>query len=75
MTTINWLMLFEEVIVVYSENHTQPRNTLCGCNAELLNVKASGIKSYHWDLKGKAETSFYYIHASQDVDNAAITGF
>jgi hypothetical protein len=28
-------------------------NTHCGQNAEVLNVKAGGIYSYHWDLKGK----------------------
>jgi hypothetical protein len=27
ITKINWLMLFKEVIAVYSENHTKPINT------------------------------------------------
>jgi hypothetical protein len=31
-------MLFEEIITVYSENHTKPINTLCGQNIELLTV-------------------------------------
>jgi hypothetical protein len=26
-TWISWLMLFEEIIAVYSENHTKPINT------------------------------------------------
>jgi hypothetical protein len=51
MTKINWLMLFKEINTVYSENHTKPINTLCGENAELLNVKAGGTQSYHWALK------------------------
>jgi hypothetical protein len=40
-------MLFEEIIVVYSENHMKPINTLCGQNAELLIVKAGGTRIYH----------------------------
>jgi uracil DNA glycosylase len=39
---ISWLTLFEEVIAVYSENHTKPINILCGQNAKLLIIKASG---------------------------------
>jgi hypothetical protein len=26
---INWLMLFKEIIAVYSENHAKPINTKC----------------------------------------------
>jgi hypothetical protein len=52
MTTICWLVLFSEVIAVYSEDHTKPINTLCGQNAELLTVKIGGIYSYRWVLKG-----------------------
>jgi hypothetical protein len=50
MTTIIWLMLFKEIITVYSENHTKPINTLCEQNEEL--VIAGGTYSYHgalWD--------------------------
>jgi hypothetical protein len=47
MTTIDWLTLFKDTIAVYSENHTQPANTLCGQNAELLNVKTGGTYGYH----------------------------
>jgi hypothetical protein len=52
MTTINWLMLFREIIAVYCENHMKHINTLCGQNAELLYVEACGTFSYHWVLKG-----------------------
>jgi hypothetical protein len=31
-----------KIIAAYSENHTKPINTLCGQNADLLNVTASG---------------------------------
>jgi hypothetical protein len=51
MTTISWLMLFKKIIALYSENHTKPLNTICGQNAELLNVKACGTYSYHWALE------------------------
>jgi hypothetical protein len=27
ITQINWLMLFKEIIVIYSENHAKPLNT------------------------------------------------
>jgi hypothetical protein len=47
ITKINWLMLFKEIIPVYSENHMKPINTLCGQNTELLIVKAGGTYSYH----------------------------
>jgi hypothetical protein len=40
-------MMFEEIIVVCSENYTKPRNTLCWQNAELLVVKAGGTYSNH----------------------------
>jgi hypothetical protein len=35
-------MLFREIITVYSDIHTQPINTICGQNAEKLNVKVGG---------------------------------
>jgi hypothetical protein len=40
-----------EIIVVYSENHIKHINTMCGKNAEFLNVKAGGTYSYHCALK------------------------
>jgi hypothetical protein len=33
-TKPNRLMLFVETVAVYSENHTEHTNTLCGQNAE-----------------------------------------
>jgi hypothetical protein len=27
ITKINWLIVFKEIIAVYSENHTRPKNT------------------------------------------------
>jgi hypothetical protein len=54
--TFSWLrcllILLEEIIAIYSENHTKHTNTLCGQNAELLIVKAACKYSYHWALKG-----------------------
>ena len=32
-------MLYREIIAVCSQIHTEHKNTLCGLNAELLNVK------------------------------------
>jgi hypothetical protein len=44
-TKTNRLMLFRETVAVYSENHTEHTNTLCGQNAEYL--KASGTYINH----------------------------
>jgi hypothetical protein len=33
ITTINWLMLFKEIIAVYSENQAKPINTKCSITA------------------------------------------
>jgi hypothetical protein len=46
------LMLFMEIIAVYSQIHTKHINTLCGQNVEFLNVTADGTYSDHWVLKG-----------------------
>jgi hypothetical protein len=48
ITKINWLMLFKEVIAVYSDNHTKPINK----NTALMTVQADGSYSYRSDLKG-----------------------
>jgi hypothetical protein len=34
----NRLMLFRETVAVYCENHTEHTNTLCGQNAEILDI-------------------------------------
>ena len=46
-------MLYREIMAVCSQNHTKHKNTLCGQNVELLNVKPGGIYSDHWALKGQ----------------------
>jgi hypothetical protein len=38
ITKINWLMLFREIIPVYPKNNMKTINTLCGQNAEILNI-------------------------------------
>jgi len=40
-------MLYREIIAVCSEIHTKHINTVCGQNAELLNVKPGGTYSDH----------------------------
>jgi hypothetical protein len=52
VTKIMWLMLFKEIIVVYSENLMKPVNTLCGQTAQLFIVIEGGRYSYHWALMG-----------------------
>jgi len=47
------LMLYKEIIAVCSEIHTIHRNTLCGQNVELLNVKPGITYSTHRAIKGK----------------------
>jgi hypothetical protein len=36
ITKINWLVVFNEKLDVYSENHKEPSDTLWGQNAEYL---------------------------------------
>jgi hypothetical protein len=48
ITKINWLMLFKEIIAVYSEKYT---NSIIQ-NADLLIVKADGTYTYHWTSMG-----------------------
>jgi hypothetical protein len=40
---INWLMLFQEIISIYNENHTKPINTKYSVKI----VKDAGICSHH----------------------------
>jgi len=35
---------------MYCENLVKHRNTLCGQDAELLNITAGGTYDYHWAL-------------------------
>jgi hypothetical protein len=51
MATISCLMLFKEVVAVYSENHTKHISTFCEQNADFLIIKAAGTNNYHWALK------------------------
>jgi hypothetical protein len=46
VTNIKWLILFTEIIAVYSDNHMKPPSILCGHNAELLNVTAGGTSNF-----------------------------
>jgi hypothetical protein len=46
-TNTNQLMLFRESVTVYYETRMKHSNTLCGQNAELYYVKASGAYSNH----------------------------
>jgi hypothetical protein len=46
ISKINWLTLFKEMIAVYTENQTKPKN------AALLIVEAGGTFFYHWVLNG-----------------------
>jgi hypothetical protein len=45
-------MLFGETVALYCENHTEHTDTLCGQYVEFRYVKAGGIYSNHWALKG-----------------------
>jgi hypothetical protein len=44
----NWLMLFKEVIAVWSEKQTKPTNIKCN----VTDFKADGMYSYHWTING-----------------------
>jgi hypothetical protein len=65
---INWLMLFEEIIVVYSENYTGHTNrfTLRRHNTQLLNVEGGGTYMYHWVLKLSSKCGSLYSRTDDD---------
>jgi hypothetical protein len=47
ITKINWLMLFKEVVAVYSDNHTKPINTkrsITDCQSRWLIQLPLGLK-------------------------------
>jgi hypothetical protein len=46
------LILYREIIAVFSQNHTKHINTLCGQNTEFVNVKGGGTYSDHRILEG-----------------------
>jgi len=43
--------MYTEIITVCSEIHTKHISTLCGQNAEFMNVIPGGTYSDHWALK------------------------
>ena len=45
------LMLYREIIAVFSQIHTKHINTMSGQNIEFMNVNAGGIYSDHWALE------------------------
>jgi hypothetical protein len=45
ITNINWLMLFKEIIAVYTDNHTKGINR--PKNATLQILKIAGTHTYH----------------------------
>jgi hypothetical protein len=47
-TKVSWLMLFKEIIAVYSENYTKHIHTFCRRNTELLNAKAGTCSMYNY---------------------------
>jgi hypothetical protein len=52
ITKLNWLMVFKEIIAVYSEKYFKPMYTFCGQNSELFIVKSGNTYCYHKVLKG-----------------------
>jgi len=58
-------MLYREIIAVCSEIHTKHRNTLCGQNVELLNVKlvvhivTKGFKGLNLGYKNQSVNVVY----------------
>jgi hypothetical protein len=44
-------MLFRKIILVYSDNHIKPQNTLSEENKVFINIKTNVICSNHYDVK------------------------
>jgi hypothetical protein len=51
-------MQFNGIVAIYSENHTKYINAVCGQNAELLIVKASGIYRHRSALHSQFARNF-----------------
>jgi hypothetical protein len=51
ITKTNRLMLFREIMEVYSQNHAKHVNTPCGQNAGLFNATGGGTYSNHCALE------------------------
>ena len=49
------LMLYSEIIAVFSQIHTKHINTLCRQNVEFLDAKPGGTYSNHWALKDQGK--------------------
>jgi hypothetical protein len=52
-------MLYREIIAVCSEIHTKHINTLCGQNAEFVNVKPDGKYSNHGDVVNRNKSGVW----------------
>jgi hypothetical protein len=52
ITKTNFLMLFNKVNAVSSENHAKATSLLCGSTTEFCNVKADCVYSKLLDLTG-----------------------
>jgi hypothetical protein len=59
------LMLYREIIAVYSEIHTKHRNRQCVREVEFLNVKPGGIQCTERPLcfkRSNKRNEFHYVH-------------
>jgi hypothetical protein len=57
ITKINWLMLFEEIIAVYSENHAKPINTKCSitdCQSRWFIYLPLGLKGLKLKIRSSS---------------------
>jgi hypothetical protein len=54
VTEINWLMLFKEIIPVYSENLMKAIH--CVHKSSVTEWKGGGTYSYHWALNGETHS-------------------
>jgi hypothetical protein len=57
----NALKLFSEVVALSCENQSRNTNTLSGQNGKFLNVKACGIYSNHYALKGQSKLNYHSV--------------
>ena len=50
-------MLYREIVAVCSQIHTKHINTLCGQNAEFMNVIATGTHHYRTESPRRTNTN------------------
>jgi hypothetical protein len=62
-------MLFRETVVVYCENHTEHKDTLCGQNAVYINSVRTSQESHYASATKANRLMLFIVRTIQNTDN------